>query len=103
MDSGSPHSTTPDVFITASGREPSASSPPSYPPTNNAIATAATPRHVLPKDLPGAIKQLHDQELDRLLAAALAEQKRRGRKPPVPKETSRKPGIEAVGPRLTVG
>jgi hypothetical protein len=37
-------------------------------------------RHVLPKDLPGAIKQLDDQELDRLLAAVLAEQKRRHRK-----------------------
>jgi hypothetical protein len=31
-------------------------------------------RHVLPKDLPGAIKQLDDQEIDRLLAAVPAEQ-----------------------------
>jgi hypothetical protein len=57
----------------------------------------------LPKDLPGAIKQLHDQELDRLLAAVLVEQERRGRKPPVPKGTSRKPRVEAVGLPLTVG
>jgi hypothetical protein len=53
-------------------------------------------RHILPKDLPGAIKHLDDQELDRLLAAVLAEQKRRGTKPAVPTETTDKPRIEAV-------
>ena len=36
-------------------------------------------RHVLPKDLPNAIKHLDDQDLDRLLAVAVAEAKRRGR------------------------
>jgi hypothetical protein len=36
----------------------------------------------LPADLPNAIKQLDNQELDRLLAAVLTEQKRRGRKIP---------------------
>jgi hypothetical protein len=35
--------------------------------------------HVLPKDLPNAIKHLDDQDLDRLLAVAAAEAKRRGR------------------------
>src|SRR5215217_4667874 len=35
------------------------------------------PRHVLPRDLPSAIKHLNDKELDQLVAAALAEQKRR--------------------------
>ena len=50
-------------------------------------ATAATVvssekrRHVLPKDLPNAIKHLDDQDLDRLLAVAVAEAKRRGRLP----------------------
>jgi hypothetical protein len=34
----------------------------------------------LPADLPNAIEQLDDQEFDRLLAAVLAEQKRRDRK-----------------------
>ena len=38
-------------------------------------------RHVLPKDLPNAIKHLDDQDLDRLLAVAAAEAKRRGRLP----------------------
>jgi len=34
-------------------------------------------RHVLPKDLDAAIKQLNDQDLDRLVAAALEERSRR--------------------------
>jgi hypothetical protein len=38
-------------------------------------------RHVLPKDLPNAMKHLDDQDLDRLLAVAVAEAKRRGRLP----------------------
>ena len=36
-------------------------------------------RHVLPKDLPNAVKHLSDEELDRLLVVTLAEAKRRGR------------------------
>jgi hypothetical protein len=36
---------------------------------------AEQPRYVLPRDLPSAIKHLNDQELDRLIAAVLAEQK----------------------------
>ena len=41
--------------------------------------SAAPPlsRHVLPQDLPGAIKQLTDQELERLVEVAVAEQDRR--------------------------
>jgi hypothetical protein len=34
-------------------------------------------RHVLPRDLDAAIKQLNDQELDRLVSAALEERSRR--------------------------
>jgi hypothetical protein len=36
----------------------------------------------LPKDLPNAVKHLHDRELDLLIAVALEEAKRRGRAPP---------------------
>jgi hypothetical protein len=81
--------------------------PPSNPlPPLLANADAAANslrRHVLPKDLPGAIKQLDDQELDRLLAAALAEQKRRGRKPSASTETTDKPRIEAAVVHLAPG
>jgi hypothetical protein len=45
-------------------------------------AAASERRHVLPKDLPIAIKHLSDQELDRLITASLDEAKRRGRSPP---------------------
>jgi hypothetical protein len=76
---------------------------PSLPPNADGAASASSRRHVLPKDLPAAIKQLDDQELDRLLAAALAEQKRRGRKPAMSVETPGKPQIEAAVVHLTPG
>ena len=44
------------------------------------VASADERRHVLPKDLPNAVKHLSDEELDRLLVATLAEAKRRGRR-----------------------
>jgi hypothetical protein len=81
--------------------EPSPSSPRTLP--TNADATALPRRHVLPKDLPAAIKQLDDQELDRLLTATLAEQKRRGGKTSVSVETPNKPRIDAVAVHLTPG
>jgi hypothetical protein len=78
---------------------------PNPPPSSqvNADAAASLRRHVLPKDLPAAIKQLDDQELDRLLAAALAEQKRRGRKRAESVEPRDKPQIEVVAVHLTPG
>ena len=44
------------------------------------MSSADRPWHVLPKDLPNAVKHLHDEELDRLLAVTFAEVKRRGRR-----------------------
>jgi hypothetical protein len=44
-----------------------------------AISSSHEGRHVLPKDLPNAVKHLNDEELDRLLVVTLAEAKRRGR------------------------
>jgi hypothetical protein len=71
------------AFDTASARVPSlpAPNPPPSWQMNIDAAAASLRRHVLPKDLPAAIKQLDDQELDRLLAAAVAEQRRRRGKP----------------------
>ena len=73
----------------------------SAPTPSNPDATAFdSKRHVLPKDLPNAIRHLTDEELERLVTAAIAEQKRRG-KPrieiyrPSPKQTSE--------PQLTTG
>jgi hypothetical protein len=96
-----------DLFSTASARVPlpSPNPPRSLPvPTHADIAAAASlRRQVLPKDLPAAIKQLDDQELDRLLAAALAEQKRRGGKPVESVEPPDKRRIEAAVVHLTPG
>jgi hypothetical protein len=41
-------------------------------------------RHLLPKDLAGALKRLDDIEIDALLAAVTTEAERRGRRPPIP-------------------
>ena len=70
---------------------------------NTDAAAASLRRHVPPKDLPAAIKQLDDQELDRLLAAAVAEQRQRGRKPAESVEPPDKRRIEAVAVHFTPG
>jgi hypothetical protein len=49
------------------------------------------------------MNQLDDQELDRLLAAVIAEQKRRGRRPPASDKSSRKRKVEAFSAPLTQG
>jgi hypothetical protein len=85
---------------TAKGIYPRAPNP---SPSSNTDAAAALRRHVLPKDLPSAIKQLDDQELDRLFAAVLAEQNRRGRKPTESVEPRDKRRIEAATVHLTPG
>jgi hypothetical protein len=94
---------TPDLFSTASPLgEPS-------PPAT----LAQERRHVLPKDLPKAVKHLTDRELDLLIAVSLAEAKRRGRSPPsvesdesVPKRSSRtdhRRQVEAATVSLPLG
>src|SRR5258707_10103878 len=66
-------------------------------------ATAAASRHVLPNDLPTAIKHLEDQELDQLFAAVVAERLQRGMKSPVPDKTPNKRSAQATAVSLTVG
>lgn len=75
-------SPAPDLFSSASAGDPS--SPQTNPPSSsNAIAptieTIVAPRHVLPKDLPAALKHLSDEQLDLMHTATLDELKRRGR------------------------
>jgi DNA invertase Pin-like site-specific DNA recombinase len=90
-------SSTPDLFSSAPIREaPSRSSEPLGPPS------AIPSRHVLPADLASAVRQLNDQELDQLLSAAIAEQRRRRKK--LPEEISRKQRVEvAAAVPLTQG
>jgi DNA invertase Pin-like site-specific DNA recombinase len=63
-------------------------------------------RHVLPRDLTSAVRHLDDEELDRLLSAALAEAKRRGSQPSPtdkPSKPSPKWQPDAVALSLTRG
>jgi hypothetical protein len=64
--------------------------------------TDPVPRHILPSDLPAAIKHLNDQELEQLLTAVTAEQQRRGKKPPAAEKTLSK-RMEAPAVTLTIG
>lgn len=79
----------PDLFSTESSQE-------IFSPATKQVSPGREQPHILPKDLPNAIKYLNDQELDLLTAACLEEAKRRGRSPPrvqadesVPKRSSR--------------
>ena len=94
-----------DLFSSALLREaPSpGTKPPRKAPSNTEFPTAASsPQYLLPKDLSSGIRQLTDQEFDRLLAAVLTEQKRRGKKLPVTRKASRKPPAREFGPPLTL-
>jgi hypothetical protein len=64
---------TPDLFsMAASVKQPSL-------PPRAKQPSAQKWRHVLPNDLPNAVKHLDDRELDLLITASLEEAKRRGR------------------------
>jgi hypothetical protein len=89
MGNGRLKSMIPDLFSTAS-RE-------------HVESATSSPRHVLPSDLPTAIKHLDDQELDQLFAAVVAERLQRGMKSPVPDKTPNKRSVEATAVSLTPG
>jgi predicted DNA-binding protein (UPF0251 family) len=86
MVSRSPRPDTPDLFSNQSDREhssPSSRQAKHGPATDPAIAAPPVSRHILPQDLPSAIKQLTDQELERWVEVAVAERVRRFGKPSV--------------------
>jgi hypothetical protein len=73
---------TPDLFSarpTAKALEPPAVSESKANPGS----LDSPPRHLLPKDLAGALKRLDDNEIDALLAAVTTEAERRGRLPAI--------------------
>ncbi len=99
MGSGRFDAKIPDLF-SAPAREQAALTPsPTIPAADNA---ASSPRHILPNDLPTAIKHLSDQELDQLDAAVTAEQQRRGKKPRAAAKIVSK-RMEAPSVALTIG
>jgi hypothetical protein len=93
-------SSTPDLFSHSSASQPSFSSTNS---PSSVTSTDSSSRHILPADLPNTIRYLSDQELDRLLAAVIAEQKRRGRKLLTSDESSPKRKVEEATAPLTQG
>jgi hypothetical protein len=64
---------------------------------------ASSQSYALPQNLPSALSHLDDDQLDRLHAAVMAEQQRRGKTLPVTIETSRKQRIKETPPTLTIG
>jgi hypothetical protein len=101
MSIGSIRSSAADLFSCPSARATSSASANSSPSSPSITRTSS--RHILPADLPNAIKQLDDQELDQLLSAAPGEQKRRGKKPSISDEGSGKRRVDTVGVPLTQG
>jgi predicted DNA-binding protein (UPF0251 family) len=71
--------TAPDLFPTTTVQDTSAL--PTKLPAAEATTETAPQRHILPKDLPNAVKHLSDGELDLMHAATLEEMHRRGRMP----------------------
>ena len=86
------------------GRDPSTSSPiqRSSVAISRDTETPRSSRYILPKDLDTAIQQLDDQELERLVLAALSEGSRR-KKPPMSEESQRNRRAEAVAVSLPRG
>jgi hypothetical protein len=90
----------PNLFSRELPREQAVLRPiPTIPAADNA---ASSPRHILPSDLPAAIKHLSDQELNQLKTAVAAEQEWRGMKPAMPEKAPSK-RLEAGGVSLTIG
>jgi hypothetical protein len=71
--------TTPDLFSTEKVRD--ASAPPKDESAAGSVADTSLQRHILPKNLRHAVKQLSDGELDELIEVVFDEAKRRGRLP----------------------
>ena len=103
MGNGSNPSTKTDLFSaqqSADTSSPSASEP-KPPLRTDEPAAASTPSYALPTNLPSAIRHLDDDQLNRLLAAVLAErQARGGKKLSVSDEPSRKQRNKEVAPPL---
>ena len=106
MGIGSNRSIKPDLF---SAQQPDSLSDPvseqkSLPARPDERSTISPPTYALPGNLPSALKHLDDDQLNRLLAAVLAErQARGGKKLSVSDEPSRKKRITEVSPPLALG
>src|ERR1019366_6678847 len=107
MSSGSNPATKSDPFSAQQSPDTSstsASEPKSSPLRTDEPAAAAPSSYALPTNLPSALRHLDDDQLDRLLAAVLAErQARGGKKLSVSDEPLRKQRNKEVAPPLALG
>ena len=104
MGNGNNPSIKADLFLEQQSPDTSsASEAKSSPLRTDETAAASSQSYALPKDLPSAIRYLDDDQLDRLLAAVLAERRRRGKKVPVSDKSPRKPLVKVVAPPLPQG
>jgi hypothetical protein len=104
MGSGSNPSIKDDLFSAQRSPDtlpPSADQPKSSHPDETAVASSQS--YALPQNLPSALSHLNDDQLDRLHAAVMAEQQRRGKTLPVTIETSRKQRTKEASPPLAQG
>src|SRR5450759_586019 len=105
MGNGSNPSIKPDLFSAQQSpgiSSPSASEP--KPPLRTDEPAAASPSYALPTNLPSALRHLDNEQLDRLLAAVIAERQARGGKQlSVPDEPPRKKRIKEVAVPLAQG
>jgi hypothetical protein len=107
MGSGGNPSIKPDLF---SAQQPPdtlslpASEPKSVPVRKDEPASAASPSYALPTNLPSALRHLDNDQLDRLLAAVLAEREARGgKKLPIPDEPPHEKPSKAAALSLPQG
>ncbi len=97
-------SSTPDLFSLPSNQSTTATSANRTSTlVDKPAVPASTSRYALPTNLPHALKQLADNDPDRLLSAVIAEQNRRGKKLAVSHEISRKRQIQSLAVPLTQG
>ncbi|MGA7332721.1 MAG: hypothetical protein WBX77_13485, partial [Pseudolabrys sp.] len=101
MGNGNNPSIKPDLFLEQ--QSPDTSSSPareakSSPLRTGQTAAASSQLYALPKNLSSALGYLDDDQLDRLLAAVVAEQRRRGKMVPVSDKSPRKALVKMVAP-----
>lgn len=75
----------------------------SSPLRTDQTSAASSQSYALPENLPSALGYLDDDQLDRLLAAVLAEQRRRGKKVSVSDKSPRKALVKVVAHPLPQG
>jgi hypothetical protein len=75
----------------------------SSPLRTDQTAAASSQSYSLPKNLSSALRYLDDDQLDRLLAGVLAEQRQRGKKVPISDKSPRKALVKVDAPPLPQG